>query len=69
MIYKVFYQEKAEQVPVRENTKTLYVEADSEREVRKKLADRKIMIEFIRSVDGEYLTYEQQSPNFKVENL
>ena len=34
MIYKVYYQENAVEVPVRENTKSLYVEADSEREVR-----------------------------------
>ncbi|HBJ01333.1 MAG TPA: hypothetical protein DDY89_11805, partial [Lysinibacillus sp.] len=34
MIYKVYYQEKANEIPVRENTKSLYLEAASEREVR-----------------------------------
>ncbi len=37
MIFKVFYQEKMTEVPVRENTKVLYLEADSERDVRAKL--------------------------------
>ena len=52
MIYKVLYQENATQVPVRENTKCLYVEAESEREVRAKLKDRAIMIEFVQLLEG-----------------
>ena len=40
MIYKVYYQENMLQVPVRENTKSMYIEADSERSVRAKLKDR-----------------------------
>ena len=37
MIYKVYYQENMLQVPVRENTKCMYIEADSERSVREKV--------------------------------
>lgn len=68
MIYKVYYQENPEEVAVRENTKSLYVEANSEREVREYLKDRKILIEYIQLLEGNYLEYEQNSPNFKLEN-
>lgn len=37
MIYKVFFQASTTEVPVREHTDSLYVEAVSERDVRDKL--------------------------------
>ncbi len=69
MIYKVYYQENANEIPVRENTKSLYLEATSEREVRQKLKDRDYNIEFIQLLEGNYLTYEQASPNFVLEEI
>lgn len=66
MIFKVYYQENAYEVPVREKTQTLFVEAESEREVRKKLSDRNYNIERIHKVEGSYLEYEKQNENFKV---
>ncbi|MGG1227526.1 RNA polymerase subunit omega 1 [Bacillus halotolerans] len=69
MIYKVFYQKKAEEVPVREKTDSLYIEGVSERDVRTKLKDKKFNIEFITPVDGAFLEHEQQSENFKVLEL
>lgn len=66
MIFKVFYQEIKTEVPVRENTKTLFIEGDSERDVRTKLAERPINIEFITPVGGAFLEYEQQNEDFKV---
>ncbi|MEC1615446.1 RNA polymerase subunit omega 1 [Bacillus mojavensis] len=69
MIYKVFYQKKAEEVPVREKTDSLYIEGVSERDVRTKLKDKKFNIEFITPVDGAFLEYEQQSEKFKVLEL
>lgn len=66
MIFKVFYQEKMLEVPVRENTKVLYVEAESEREVRTKLQNSGYNIEFVQSVTGAHLEYEKQNENFKV---
>lgn len=69
MIFKVYYQENALEVPVRENTKSLYVEAESEREVRSILRDRKYNIELIQLLEGNHLEYEQASSNFKVENV
>ncbi|AYC29099.1 DNA-dependent RNA polymerase subunit epsilon [Paenisporosarcina cavernae] len=67
MIYKVYYQENMLEVPVRENTKTLYMEADSEREVRFALKDRKYNIELVQKLEGSHLEYEQASVNFNVE--
>ncbi|WP_369546732.1 DNA-dependent RNA polymerase subunit epsilon [Bacillus velezensis] len=69
MIYKVFYQEKADEVPVREKTDSLYIEGVSERDVRTKLKDHKYNIEFVQPVDGAFLEYEKQSENFKVLEL
>ncbi|MBU8676866.1 hypothetical protein EH2_03084 [Bacillus subtilis] len=69
MVYKVFYQEKADEVPVREKTDSLYIEGVSERDVRTKLKEKKFNIEFITPVDGAFLEYEQQSENFKVLEL
>lgn len=66
MIFKVYFQEKLTEVPVRENTQTVYVEGESERDVRKKLKARSINIEFVQLVDGDYLEYEQHSEDFKV---
>jgi DNA-dependent RNA polymerase auxiliary subunit epsilon len=66
MIFKVFYQQSSEEVPVRESTKTLFLEAESEREVRSKLADRPFNIEFITPVEGAFLEYEQQNEDYKV---
>ncbi|AME05458.1 DNA-directed RNA polymerase subunit epsilon [Bacillus siamensis] len=69
MIYKVFYQKKADEVPVREKTDSLYIEGVSERDVRTKLKDKKYNIEFVQPVDGAFLEYEKQSENFKVLEL
>ncbi|KAA0548103.1 DUF1447 family protein [Bacillus sp. BGMRC 2118] len=69
MIFKVFFQEDIFQAPVRERTKTIFVEAETEGEVRTKLADRSYNIEFIQSVTGDYLDYEKQSENYKLETV
>ena len=69
MIFKVYYQENALEVPVRENTKSLYVEAENEREVRALLIDRKYNIELIQLLEGNHLEYEQASENYKVEKI
>ena len=70
MIYKVYYQENKNEIPVRENTKSLYVEASTVLEVRTYLQDRDYNIEFIQGLEegSDYLEYEKNSPNFKVEN-
>ncbi|KZZ83019.1 DNA-dependent RNA polymerase subunit epsilon [Bacillus sp. SJS] len=69
MIYKVYFQESVLEVPVREKTQTLYVQGDSERDVRLKLKDRNYNIEFVQLVDNSYLQYEEKSENYKVLEL
>lgn len=66
MIFKVFYQATTQEIPVRENTKTFYIEGESERDIRKKLGDRDINIEYIQAIKGAFLEYEKQNEHFKV---
>lgn len=66
MIFKVYYQESIHEVPVREKTKVLYVEGEAERDVRLKLKERPINIEFVQPLKGAFLEYEQQSEDFNV---
>lgn len=66
MIFKVYYQESSKQVAVRENTKTLYLEAESELDVRKKLAHKAFNIEYVQAVTGAFLDYEQKNEDYKV---
>ncbi|WP_217585733.1 DNA-dependent RNA polymerase subunit epsilon [Lentibacillus saliphilus] len=69
MIYKVYFQEIPDEIPVRERTKSIYVEATSEAEVRKKIIDRHYNIEFIHPLDDNHLAYEQQNSDFQLENV
>lgn len=66
MIFKVYFQESIKQVPVREKTQTIYVEGDSERDVRLKLKNEPYNIEFITALEGAFLEYEKQNEDFKV---
>lgn len=68
MIYKVFYQERKNEIPVRENTKSIYVEASNEREVRAYLKERNYNIELVQLLEGAHLEYEQSNTDFTVEN-
>lgn len=66
MIFKVYYQESIKQVAVREKTKTMYFEAESEIDVRKSLANKSFNIEYVERVEGAFLEYEQKNEDFKV---
>lgn len=66
MIFKVYYQENINEAPTRESTKSFFVKANSERDVRTKLKDRDINIEYIKHIEGEYLAFEEQREDFKV---
>jgi DNA-dependent RNA polymerase auxiliary subunit epsilon len=66
MIFKVYYQENIKEVPVRENTKTLFIEGESVRDVRSKIADRGYNVEFVQEVKGAHLDYELQNEDYKV---
>ncbi|KAA9026033.1 DNA-dependent RNA polymerase subunit epsilon [Niallia endozanthoxylica] len=66
MIFKVFFQESKNQIPVREKTKTIYVEGETVREIRKKLKDYPYNIEHVSPIDGAFLEYEKLNEDFKV---
>lgn len=66
MVFKVYFQENVLEVPIRENTKTLYINGETERDVRAKLADRKLNIELVQPITGAYLQYEQKNIDFTV---
>lgn len=66
MMFKVFYQEVADEPPVRERTKSFFIEAESEREVRAKIREFGYNIEYIQPINDVFLEFEKQSENFKV---
>lgn len=69
MIFKILFQETMNEVPVRERTNSIYVKAESEREVRQLLKDRNYNIEYIQPLKEAHLDYEKQSEYFTVENV
>ena len=72
MVFKVYYQENPDEVPVRERTQVFYIEAESEREVRQKLAASKTpyLIEHIQPLSEATLEYEKKhNPEFKIVEL
>jgi len=69
MIYKVLYQDSTDRAPIRERTQTMYVEAESVREVRKKLSDRNINIEYIQALNKVHLSHEKKSEDFQIESV
>ena len=69
MIFKVYYQETKTQVPVRENTKTIFVEGESIRDIRKKLVDKPYNIEIVILLEEAVLEYEKLNEDYKVLEL
>ena len=57
-VFKVFFQHNKDEVIVRENTNTIYVEGETEEQVRRYLKDRNYNIEFI-TIEGAHLEYEK----------
>ncbi|MEH7108029.1 MULTISPECIES: DNA-dependent RNA polymerase subunit epsilon [Bacillaceae] len=66
MIFKVYFQESISEVPVRENTKTIFIKGESVRDVLSKIAERKFNVEYVQEVKGAHLEYEQQNEDYKV---
>ena len=59
MIYKVYYQETKERNPKREQTHSLYVEADNEEIVHNLLRENTpYNVEYIQLLEGNHLEYE-----------
>ncbi|MCI7240431.1 DNA-directed RNA polymerase subunit epsilon [Aerococcus suis] len=65
MIYKVTYQESKTEVPHREATHALYIEADSVVAVREMIAQNTpYNVEYIQPLEGAHLEYEKKSEDF-----
>ena len=65
MIYKVFYQESKEQNPKREQTKVLYIDAETEVLSRQLVEDiTPYNIEFLQLLEGNHLEYEKENTDF-----
>ncbi|MCM3720328.1 DNA-dependent RNA polymerase subunit epsilon [Fictibacillus phosphorivorans] len=69
MIFKVFFQPSIKEVPIRERTQSVYVEAETINEVRLKLADRSYNIEYIQEINGKFLEYEKETNSLELENV
>ncbi len=70
MIFKVTYQDSRTEVPRRESSKTIYIQAETKREVRNYLEEETpYLVEFIQPLEGAHLEYEQQNPDYEVVEL
>ncbi|WP_059104967.1 DNA-dependent RNA polymerase subunit epsilon [Shouchella shacheensis] len=69
MVFKVYYQKDFSQAPVRETTNALFIEGESESDVRRKLAPREYNIEFVTQLSDAHLAYEQKYEDFNLETL
>ena len=67
MTFEVYYQADKTKRPVRENTQSLYIEADSEAEALLMVEhNTDYNIEFVEQLDEKALAYEKHNPNFKL---
>ena len=67
MTFTVYYQADKTKRPVRENTQSLYIEADSEAQALLLVEENTdYNIEFVEQLDDKALEYEKQNPNFKI---
>jgi DNA-dependent RNA polymerase auxiliary subunit epsilon len=68
MIFKVYYQESKKETPRRENTRSLYIEAESKPDAIKRVEEnnKDFNLEQIELLEGKALEYEQQGVNYKL---
>lgn len=68
MIFKVMYQESKDQVPQRERTHSLYIEAEDKVDAIERISENTpYNIEFVQELNEAHLTYEKQTnPDFKL---
>lgn len=67
MIYKVYYQETKTRNPKREQTQSLYIEGNSEVDVRQVIEEHTpYNIEFIQLLEGNHLAYEKENADFSL---
>ena len=67
MIFKITYQETKVRNPKREETKTLYLEAETSIEARSIVEQNTpFNIEFVQPLEGKHLDYEQKNAEFSI---
>lgn len=73
MIYKVFYQEKKDATPRREQTRTLYLDIEAQTELEGRIIARQLVeahttynIEFIELLSENHLEYEKAHADFSI---
>lgn len=67
MVFKIYYQPTKTQNPKRENTRSMYVEADSKVTVMNAVEHQTdYNIEQVEALDDATLEYEKQNPDFKL---
>ncbi|MBF0777058.1 hypothetical protein BVE84_07950 [Streptococcus azizii] len=73
MIYKVFYQEKKDATPRREQTRTLYLDIEAQTELEGRIIARQLVeahttynIEFIELLSENHLEYEKTHADFSI---
>lgn len=71
MIFKVFYQERKDRSPKREQTKTLYLDIDAKTELDGLIIARQLVkdntnynVEHIQALSEKHLAYEQETGVF-----
>ena len=74
MIYKVFYQETKDRSPLRETTRSLYLDIDASSELEGRIIARQLVeenrpeynIEYIELLTDKLLDYEKETGVFEV---
>ncbi|GEK28452.1 DNA-directed RNA polymerase subunit epsilon [Furfurilactobacillus siliginis] len=67
MIFKVYYQETKVRSPKREDTKSLYLDAENEAAAMTAVeSNTEYNVEYIEPLEGNALDYEQQSASYKL---
>ncbi|SKA10301.1 DNA-dependent RNA polymerase auxiliary subunit epsilon [Pilibacter termitis] len=65
MIFKVYYQETKERNPKREQTKSLYIEAENVVDARSRVEENTpYNIELIQELVDNHLEYEKENADF-----
>ena len=65
MIFKVYYQETKVRNPKREQTRSLYIEADTDVAARQLVEENTpYNIELVQALEGNHLDYEKENADF-----
>ena len=64
--FKVFYHENNKEIPVRENTKSMFIESSDKPSVLRYLESKNYNVEYVQEMTEEYLNFEKKSSDFKM---